>query len=149
LLILEYHNIKKLINVNPNHVPTECFMKFQSWQLSFVVSSIAVIALGSIMAVTNPRREAYQTYATQKLSVYLKNEVCTDLGNFLKGQCNQMVNQGQGPITQMIAQSTQRHNYLVFSIYETELSLMTGLPSYQFKTLGIFQNFWIYEAKQQ
>lgn len=123
-------------------------MKFKPGQLSMLVSSITIIALGTAMTVTNPRREAYQNYAAQKMSVYLKNEVCTDLSNFLQGQCNQLVNRGQDPMKKMIAQSTQRHNYILFSIYETELSLITGLPSYQFKTLGIFQNFWIYETQE-
>jgi hypothetical protein len=128
-------------------------MKSQPWRLSMLMSGIAVIVAGTVMAVTNPRREAYQTYAAEKMSVYLKEEVCADapktLGGVLQDQCNQLVHRGQQPMKQWIAESTERHNYILFSIYETELSLMTGLPSYQFKTLGMFQNFWIYEKKEQ
>jgi hypothetical protein len=128
-------------------------MKPKPWQMSLFVATIAIIGVGSVMAVTNPRREAYQTYAAQRMSGYLKKEVCADapdaLGDFLERQCNNLVDQGQGSMKQLIAQSTERNNYFLFSIYETNLSIMSGLPSYHFKTLGIFQNFWIYEMKEK
>lgn len=127
-------------------------MKPQPWQIGILISSAAILSLGGVMSITNPRREAYQTYAAETLSIYLKEEVCADapqtLGGFLQRQCNNLVDMGQEPMKELIAQSTQRHNYILFSIYETELSLISGLPSYQFKTIGIFQNFWTYEQKE-
>ncbi|PSO48704.1 MAG: hypothetical protein BRC33_08765 [Cyanobacteria bacterium SW_9_44_58] len=128
-------------------------MKSQPWRLTMFISGIAVIAVGTAMAAANPRRDAYQSYAAEKMSTYLKQEVCPDapknFGGVLREQCNQFVDRGKQPMKQWIAESTERYNYILFSIYKTELSLMTGLPSYQFKTLGIFQNFWIYEKKKQ
>ncbi|AFZ45966.1 hypothetical protein PCC7418_3862 [Halothece sp. PCC 7418] len=128
-------------------------MKLKPWEISILISSIAVLGVGSAMAITNPRRQAYQTYAAEKMSVYIKEEVCADapktLGDFLERQCNKLVDSGQKPLQEMIAESTERHNYFLFSIYETNLSVMTGLPSYQFKTIGAFQNFWTYESQKQ
>ena len=128
-------------------------MKLKPWEISILASSIAVLAVGSAMAITNPRRQAYQEYAAEKMSVYIKKEICSEapqaLGDFLERQCNNLVDSGQQPIQKMIADSTQRHNYFLFSIYETNLSVMSGLPSYQFKTIGVFQNFWTYESKEQ
>ncbi|NBD32997.1 MAG: DUF4359 domain-containing protein [Cyanobacteria bacterium] len=128
-------------------------MKLKPWEISILLGSIAVIGVGSAMAITNPRRQAYQEYAAQQMGGYLKEEVCADapkaLGDFLERQCNNLVDSGQKPLQEIIAQSTQRHNYFLFSIYETNLSLMTGLPSYQFKTLAIFQNFWTYESQEK
>ncbi|MDR9405247.1 MAG: DUF4359 domain-containing protein, partial [Halothece sp. Uz-M2-17] len=98
-------------------------MKLKSWEISLLISSIAVIGIGAAMAITNPRRQAYQEYAAEKMSVYIKEEVCADapkaLGDFLERQCNQLVDSGQKPLQDLIAQSTQRHNYFLFSIYET------------------------------
>ncbi len=128
-------------------------MKLKPWEISILISSIAVIGIGSAMAITNPRRQAYREYAADKLGTYLKKEVCADapeaLGGFLQRQCNNLVDSGQKPLQEMIAKSTERHNYFLFSIYETNLSLMSGLPSYQFKTVAVFQNFWTYESKEQ
>jgi hypothetical protein len=131
----------------------EIGMKLKPWKISILISSIAVIGVGSAMAITNPRRQAYQEYAAEKMGTYLKEEVCADapqtLGDFLERQCNNLVDSGQKPLQEMIAQSTERHNYFLFSIYETNLSLMAGLPSYRFKTIGIFQNFFTYESQEQ
>jgi hypothetical protein len=128
-------------------------MKLKPWEISILISSIAIVGVGSAMAITNPRRQAYQEYAGDKMGTYLKEEVCADapeaLGGLLQRQCNNLVDSGQKPLQEMIANSTQRHNYFLFSIYETNLSLMSGLPSYQFKTIAVFQNFWTYESKEK
>jgi len=128
-------------------------MKLKPWEIRIIISGIAVIAVASAMAITNPRRQAYQEYAAEKMGTYLKEEVCADapktLGDFIERQCNNLVDSGQKPLQEMIAQSTQRHNYFLFSIYETNLSVMAGLPTYQFRTIGIFQNFLTYESQEQ
>jgi hypothetical protein len=128
-------------------------MKLKPREIGILLSSIAVIGVGSVMAITNPRPQAYQKYAAEKMGIYLKEEVCTDapktLGDFLERQCNNLVDSGQKPLQEMIAQSTERHNYFLCSIYETNLTLMAGLPNYHFKTIGIFQNFLTYESREQ
>ena len=138
------------VSVNPDRV---FFMKLKSLKTSVIVSSIAVLGVGSAMAMTNPPRQEYQTYAAKRMGGYLKEEVCTDapdaLGGFLQKQCNNIVERGQKPMADWVDRSTERQNYVLFSIYETELSIMAGLPSYEFKTIGIFQNFWIYHKKEK
>jgi hypothetical protein len=68
-----------------------------------------------------------------------------------------LVNSNQSEIKQIISQGTERYNFVVFSIYQTELSitqvspfLPSGLlPSYHFGTLAVGHQFYIYQAEQQ
>lgn len=128
-------------------------MKLKTWKISVIVSSIAVLGVGSAMAMTNPPRKEYQTYAAKRMGDYLKEEVCADapdaFGGILQKQCNNLVDGGKKPMADWIARSTDRQNYILFSIYKTELSLTAGLPSYEFKTIGAFQNFWTYQKKEK
>lgn len=124
-------------------------MKLKSWQIGLIVAGIATVGVGGAMVATNPSREAYKNYAATKMSTYLKDEVCSDAPQILQASCASLVDVGQGPMKKMIDNSTQRHNYLLFSIYETNLSVGAGVPSYRFKTIGIFQQLWIYERKEQ
>ncbi|QDZ39272.1 DUF4359 domain-containing protein [Euhalothece natronophila Z-M001] len=124
-------------------------MKFKSWKISVIIGSLAVIGIGGAMAATNPSREAYKDYAAEKMSTYLKEEACSDVPEFLQGQCANLVDMGREPMKEIIDNSTERHNYVFFSIYETNLSIAEPLPSYHFQTIGIFNNLIIYETEEQ
>ena len=104
------------------------------------------------MAITNPGQVDYEKYATETLSTYLKEEICPQaqqqLGGLLQSYCKSLVDTGKPQIQKLISQQTTRHNYLIFSIYQTELSLPSPIPSYQFQTVGAFQHFYTYEAQE-
>jgi hypothetical protein len=131
----------------------------KGFQVAIVVSSIALGGLAVGMAVTNPNQTNYQDYAAQKLSLYLKEKVCPQISNkipkglgiedFLVKQCLSMVDIGKPQFQQLIGENTQRQNLLLFSIYRTDLSLAGNLPDYHFETLGIFNNFYTYQAQEQ
>ncbi len=127
--------------------------KFKPWQISILISSTVVVGVASAMAVTNPGRESYKSYAAGKMQTYLKEEVCEkDVPQLLKPTCKNAIDMGEKPMQNWIEKSTERHNYLLFSIYETNLSLdvpIPNLPSYEFRTLAIFQNFWIYRSQEK
>ncbi|MFP4254908.1 MAG: DUF4359 domain-containing protein [Halothece sp.] len=126
-------------------------MKLKPWKLSAIIGGLAVIGVGGAMAATNPSRESYKDYAAEKMSTHLKEEVCSDAPEALQGSCASLVDVGRGPMKDMIDNSTERHNYILFSIYETTFNLpnVPGVESYRFKTIGIFQNLWIYESQEQ
>lgn len=126
-------------------------MKLKSWKLSAIIGGIAVIGVGGAMAATNPSRASYKSYAAAKMSTHLKEEVCSDAPEILQSSCASLVDMGRDPMKDMIDNSTERHNYLFFSIYETNLELpnVPGVKSYRFKTIGIFQNLWVYESQEQ
>ncbi|MGK7872561.1 MAG: DUF4359 domain-containing protein [Xenococcaceae cyanobacterium] len=121
-------------------------------KLMTAVAGIALAGLGGSMAVTNPGQKAYEHYAEEQLTVYLKENICTQvskgLGDLVQRQCNSLVDIGRPQFKQVISQKTERQNFVFFSIYQTDLSITSSLPSYHFKTVGVFQNFYIYEAEQ-
>ncbi|HIK27437.1 MAG: DUF4359 domain-containing protein [Oscillatoriaceae bacterium SKW80] len=130
----------------------------KGFKIAILVTGVTLLGLGGAMVLTNPNQPAYDEYATDKLSEYIKEKVCQKAA-ILRDGCISMVDAGRADIQQVISTSTQRQNFIFFSIYKTELSLsrflpprlsslLPGLPSYQFETLGVFQSFYIYKAKQ-
>lgn len=116
--------------------------KSNSWPLPLTISGILFLALGIILMLTNPSQKRYEEFATKQLILYLKENVCNkksaDLAEALKSQmCNLMVDTGQKQLPQVIGKTTQRHNYLFLSIYETNLYI------YNFETIGIFNDFYV------
>ena len=117
------------------------------------IGGTVLTALGVTMALTNPSPDIYEEYAVEQLSTYLKNEGCTQVpviwGNSLKRQCKTLVDKNRPQIEQLVSQTTQRQNFIVFSIYRTNLEVGSFLPVYRFETLGVFQKFYIYKAGRQ
>jgi hypothetical protein len=122
---------------------------------------IAGITFGSITAglaaclvITNPGPKDYEGYATTTLSAYLKEDVCSqvqsarDFRPILRNSCKILVDTSRPHIEQIIAINTTRQNFLLFSIYQTELSLPAPLAGYQFSTLGLFGHFFTYQAEE-
>ncbi|MBD1922118.1 DUF4359 domain-containing protein [Microcoleus sp. FACHB-831] len=122
-------------------------------QIFQAIAGVVLVGLGMAMATTNPSQEVYEEFAVAQLSTYLKEEGCTQLprafGNAIHRQCTILVDTGRPQIQQMISESTKRQNFIFFSIYQTELSVSSFLPSYQFETLGVFENFYTYQAQKQ
>ncbi|MBZ8182776.1 DUF4359 domain-containing protein [Oscillatoria salina] len=129
-----------------------------------VVAAIAGVTLGGLgvsMALTNPSRDAYEEYAAAQLSAYLKQEVCTqapqqlqdilpsELGNSLESECKTLVDTVRPQMKAIVGRSTERQNFIVFSIYRTNLSVGLLVPNYEFETLAIFDQFIIYQAQKQ
>ncbi|MCD8488262.1 DUF4359 domain-containing protein [Kamptonema cortianum] len=113
----------------------------------------AVLAgLGVLMVATNPSPRAYEEYAALELSRYAKTNLCTQqnpFGSFLQGQCIQLVDAAQPQVRSLVAQTTQRKNLGVLSIYRTELSVISLLPSYEFETVGVLNNFYTFKAQKR
>lgn len=121
-------------------------------QMSFGIGGFVLIGMTTLMAFTNPEPKAYEEYAAEKLNDYLKENVCTEvtakLGKFFQNHCGNLVDTARPQLGEIIARQTLRQNYFLFSIYETELSTPTSLPDYHFETVGILQNFFIYQADE-
>jgi hypothetical protein len=129
---------------------TDTAMKVgQQWWL---IGGIVLVGLAGLMTFTNPGNRSYEQYASEQLSQYLKEEGCSQLAGKLGGigtsYCKTLVETIQPQMKQAIAQETKRHNYLLFSIYKTELSLPSPAPTYYFETVGILHNFYTYQAEE-
>lgn len=127
-------------------------MKFL--QVITAVGGIALVGLGSVMALTNPDRNDYEEYAVETLTTYLKEEACPQaptvagIGDLLQRQCKTLVDTGRPQIQQIISQTTQQQNFIFFTIYRTDLSVGPILPAYHFESVGVFQKFYIYQAEK-
>lgn len=125
----------------------------KSLKFGIPVIGIALAGLGVAMVVTNPGQSAYNDYATAQLTDYLKENACNKapsvLGNFLQAQCAALLDDNQDQIEQFIAESTRRQNYLILSVYQTDLAISEFLPAYHFETVGVFQRFYTYKAERR
>jgi hypothetical protein len=105
--------------------------------------------MGIILTFTNPDLNRYQAYLTKEVSKGLREDICAKapevLGGVLQWQCNRLIDKGEPSLESIIEYSTDKENFVFFTIYETEILLMPGLPSYQIKSIGIFNHFIIYQ----
>lgn len=117
------------------------------------VGATAIAGLGVAMAVTNPSQPAYEEYAAQRLTEYLKKDVCTQVPKaferLVQRKCSALVDSNHSQIQQIIAETTQRQNFIFFSVYRTDLSLNRFVPAYHFETIGVFQKFYTVAAEKQ
>jgi len=109
--------------------------------------------LGLVMSLTNPNRATYETYAAIRLTDYIKDEVCPQAPNIfgiaLQRNCNDLVDSSSPVIQGIVANNTKRQNFILFSIYTTDLAVGSAIPSYRFQTVGAMQNFFTYSAQKQ
>lgn len=113
----------------------------------------AIGGLGIVMALTNPDRASYETYAAKRLTAYIKDEVCTQAPNIfgivLQRNCSDLVDSGSPVIQRLVARNTKRQNLILFSIYTTDIAISSAIPSYHFQTVGAIQNFFTYSAEKR
>ncbi|MEL6321297.1 MAG: DUF4359 domain-containing protein, partial [Cyanobacteria bacterium J06626_14] len=89
--------------------------------------------------------------------------LCDDAPTVLGDACGTLLSNNQDWIRDMVSEGTQRRNYVVLSLYTTDLSAgdviervlppafsfsADNLPGYHFETVGVFQQFFTYEAER-
>lgn len=121
--------------------------------IAYTGAAAGLAALGVTMAKTNPGQVAYEEYAVQRLASYLKTDVCKKTTNFIENlirfNCEKLVDQANPQIQEIINRTTERQNYIFFSIYRTDLKISSWAPSYKFETVGAFDQFYTFTAEQQ
>lgn len=126
-------------------------MKKRNLLIYAIAAVLTTVGIG--MAASNPAPEAYDDYATEQLTLYLKDNACTQapnvLGDFLQAQCAAILDDNQEQLRRLIADNTDRQNWLLLSVYKTDLSISDLLPSYHFETIGVFGNLYTYKAEQR
>ncbi|MBG0743709.1 MAG: DUF4359 domain-containing protein [Cylindrospermopsis raciborskii KL1] len=125
-------------------------------KFSVIITSLSVLAiagLGVTMAHTNPREVTYQEYAVKKITTVLKTDGCQKVPIFLRNlvrfDCNQLVDSAKSQIRDVVVATTKRQNYVLLSLYITNLKIHDSLPGYTFETLGVFNSFYTYRVKQE
>ncbi|MEM8602886.1 MAG: DUF4359 domain-containing protein [Cyanobacteria bacterium P01_H01_bin.121] len=125
--------------------------------------SLLGIGLGAALAVTNPTPDDFVDFATLRASDYLRQQACTSpipiIGRSFEDECIAAVDSEnvQNRIRKLVAEGSERKDYILFSRYRTELSLHSFLPidplqdfpAYQVETLAILDQFHIYQSGSQ
>jgi hypothetical protein len=131
-------------------------MKGCLWGLGL---TIGVGALGALMASTNPGQDEFESYALGQM----KTELCARVPMGFGKDCPRFLDENQTSVKEMIRKNTQRKDYYFFSQYQTQLSLRSILPEgampllslvpiptgYDLETVGVFGNFYIYQAQSK
>ncbi|MEO1464879.1 MAG: DUF4359 domain-containing protein [Cyanobacteria bacterium J06631_6] len=116
------------------------------------VAGIITGGIGALAVTTNPGAAGYRQYVEIKIKTELKDQICTqvaeDLGAWLESQCHLLIGTASPYLTEAIASQTERQNFYLFSLYQADLSLPAPLPEYQVATIGIFGNYYTYQAEK-
>lgn len=117
-------------------------------------NTFILLCLGGIavaLGLTNPGIKSYRAYAIETLTDYTKANLCLDesLGKFLQQQCAHLVDVATPQVGQLIDTSTERQNYLLFSIYKTTLAVSPLVPSFRFESVGVFNTFYTYRYEKR
>lgn len=119
---------------------------------SIGVTGIVLGGIGAIALLTNPGEAGYRQYADVKVETEFKDRICrqvgADLEVWLEGQCHILVSTASPFLAEAIAQQTERQNFYLFSIYQADLALPSPLPTYHVSTIGIFGNYYTYQASK-
>lgn len=132
------------------------------WQPLFYGLGAAIVGLGVALGLTNPKPEDFIDFAVIEGSNYLKTEACTTklplIGDSFQEECIAAVDTEavQTRIRKILVDNTERRNYILFSLYSSDLSVGDLLPvpqgmvpTYQVKTVGALTRFKVYEAGEQ
>lgn len=115
------------------------------------IAGVMLVGVGGLLAATNPGQAAYDEFATQAAIVYLKAEACakapTAFG--LQKLCQSELESNQSKIKKIIDDGTQRQNFVVFSLYATDLSISPDLPSYHVESVGVLGQFILYKTQKR
>jgi Domain of unknown function (DUF4359) len=127
-----------------------CLGFMKPLKLIAIMGGALLIGASGILAATNPDQTSYESFAATQLTHYLGQEVCGDAAKDLGlGQeCEKLLRSRQSAIRRLVARQTERQNFLLFSIYRTNLELMAFLPSYQFETVAALGQFHIYKSEK-
>lgn len=121
--------------------------------ITYVGAAGLATAFGVTMAKTNPSQTEYEGYAAQRLTQYLKDDVCKKttplIEKLLHSKCDKLVDSANPQIRQILSATTQRQDFILFSVYYTDLKVSSWIPAYKFETVGAFNNFYTYKAEEQ
>lgn len=133
--------------------------------MKWIGAGVLVAAIAGGLAATNPSQDAYATVAGQRLGGLLKDEACgaqgsSDrgaVGEFLGGQCRNVVDALTPELGRLINSNTQHSNYGLVSHFKTRLSfealplaeLLEDLPTYEAEAIGVGTQVLIYRFEKQ
>ncbi|NJM58040.1 MAG: DUF4359 domain-containing protein [Synechococcales cyanobacterium RU_4_20] len=127
----------------------------------FLGTGLLLLGAATGLILTNPGPAAYEAFAVEQARGYLKTDVCPKelpfIGKSLEAECHRFVESeaAQPQIQALISRGTERQNFVLFSLYRTELSaeslfplIPSGvIPAYEVKSVGLLRSLHIYAAE--
>ena len=118
-----------------------------------VFATIAIAAIGSALAFTNPTEADYADYASQTLTAEVQASLCEASGipsiseridQAISGFCERTIGRvlTSNDVKETLLANTERKNRFLFSTYETTL------PSETYRTIGVFNRFYPYGSSE-
>lgn len=113
------------------------------------IFQFSIIVLITVLIVTNPGTGRYESYASQQLVTYLKDDLCTQTTeiNQIQSTCRILIDTTRPQIKMVLIKNTRQQNFLLFSLYHTNLNFSAIVPEYNFATLGIVDRFFTYQSE--
>ena len=104
------------------------------------IISIGTAVVAGVMVFSNPSTERYVNYATEQFSETGKNSFCSgEMPVAAQQSCKFVLSQGKGVVKSLVENSTKQENFVLFSLYTTDL------PDRKMTTLGAFGNFYMFK----
>ena len=101
---------------------------------------IPAFVIAIAMVVTNPKPEAYNSYASDRMVAKGEKVVCGQLGVCEEGKTPGLVKTiARTTLNPVLTSSTQRQNLLFLSLYTTEVPGVGTM-----KSIGAFNNFFTF-----
>ena len=123
------------------------------------IFQFGIIVLITVLIVTNPGTGRYESYASQQLISYFKDDLCSQrllrrkttepaltVGE-IQSTCRILIDTTRPQIQMVLIKNTRQQNFLLFSLYHTNLNLSPIVPEYNFATLGIVDRFFTYQSE--
>ncbi|BAQ62020.1 hypothetical protein GM3708_2426 [Geminocystis sp. NIES-3708] len=110
--------------------------------ITLTIGGSLFLIFSFLLFFTNPPQKKYEQFAAEQLIKYAKENVCIakseSIEEAVKSQvCNLMIETGKNQIPKLIEKTTRKRNYLLFSVYETNLYI------YNFETIGLLNQFFV------
>jgi hypothetical protein len=120
-------------------------MKWQIGLLGIVVGC----GLGGLMALTNPNRAAYESFAVDRIGELAKDKcdhAPDGLGVFIQGPCRAAIEAYKPELRPVLAATTSRQNWVLFSIYRSNIMVPIVNLQVRVESIGIFDRFFVYKT---
>jgi Domain of unknown function (DUF4359) len=117
----------------------------KGWQIVL----LGLVGLCGLGFLTNPDRAAYENYAVEQAG-HLGKEQCErasgGLGVLVKEPCQAAIEAYKPQIKPLIATTTSRQNWGLFSIYRSDISIPAVNFNGRVESIGLFDRFYTYKT---
>ncbi len=115
------------------------------WQ----IVSIVLLGVCGLGLLTNPDRDAYEAYAVDRIGDLAKDQcdrAPAGLGVLIQEPCRAAIAAYKPQLRPLLAATTSRQNWLILSIYRSDISVPAINFNGRVESIGMFNNFFTYKT---